>query len=525
MRGGQVYLVDMMYPVIYHCPVARPLRIIYPGAVYHVTSRGNEQKPVFLDDEDRAEFLRILRHVTERYHWICHVYCLMGNHYHLLIETPDGNLSVGMRQLNGVYTQSFNRRHRRVGHLFQGRFKAILVQKESHLLELCRYVVLNPVRAGMVAKPEEWEWSSYVGTSGMEEPHPCLTTDWILAQFGSKETAAQREYRNFVGEWISQGSIWKDVKAQTVLGQEEFMERFGEYVKGYQDIPEIPKAQRFLQRPSLDSLFNDTELHNLLKRNQAIAKAVEEYGYSQREVADHLGMHFTSISRIMKKSHAKKIDLTLTRAVIWDMDGVLVDTGQFHYRAWRRLLSENGRGLTEKEFLESFGIRSVDILRRALGDRSPEELRQLARRKEEYYREEVAGHVQPLPGVRDILRSLHQAGFSQAIASSAPPKNIGLVLESTGIGEYFDAIVSGDEVSAGKPDPEIFLEAARRLGAAPSRCVVIEDAIAGVEAAVAARMRCIAVTNTNPSEKLSQPDLVVKSLEELSADVLENLLQ
>jgi len=156
---------------------------------------------------------------------------------------------------------------------------------------------------------------------------------------------------------------------------------------------------------------------------------------------------------------------------------------------------------------------------------SPEELRQLARRKEEYYREEVAGHVQPLPGVRDILRSLHQAGFSQAIASSAPPKNIGLVLESTGIGEYFDAIVSGDEVSAGKPDPEIFLEAARRLGAAPSRCVVIEDAIAGVEAAVAARMRCIAVTNTNPSEKLSQADLVVKSLEELSADVLENLLQ
>ena len=123
--------------------MARPLRIEYPGAVYHVTSRGNEKKPVFRDDIDRENFLNTLQHVNKRYNWICHAYCLMTNHYHLLIETPDGNLALGMRQLNGVYTQLFNKRHGRTGHLFQGRYKAILIQKDSHLLEVCRYVVLN----------------------------------------------------------------------------------------------------------------------------------------------------------------------------------------------------------------------------------------------------------------------------------------------------------------------------------------------------------------------------------------------
>jgi REP element-mobilizing transposase RayT len=130
--------------------MARPLCIEYPGAVYHVTSRGNEKKPVFKDDHDRENFLNALQHVNRRYNWICHAYGLMTNHYHLLIETPDGNLSIGMRQLNGVYTQLFNKWHGRARHLFQGRYKAILIQKDSHLLEVCRYVVLNPVRAKIV---------------------------------------------------------------------------------------------------------------------------------------------------------------------------------------------------------------------------------------------------------------------------------------------------------------------------------------------------------------------------------------
>lgn len=146
--------------------MAKPLRIEFAGALYHVTSRGNERKAIYFDDQDREKSLDLLEHVCKRFGWICHAYCLMTNHYHLLIETANGDLSKGMRQLNGVYTQYVNRAYVRVGHLFQGRYQAILVQKEDYLLELSRYVVLNPVRAGMVALPGEWEWSSYRATLG-----------------------------------------------------------------------------------------------------------------------------------------------------------------------------------------------------------------------------------------------------------------------------------------------------------------------------------------------------------------------
>ena len=133
--------------------MARPLRIEYSGAIYHVTTRGNERSRIFRSDNDHNLFLMILQKVTERFHWLCHVYCLMDNHYHLVVETPEGNLSAGMRQLNGVYTQASNRINGRVGHIFQGRFSAMLVQKETHLMEACRYVVLNPVRAKVAKTP------------------------------------------------------------------------------------------------------------------------------------------------------------------------------------------------------------------------------------------------------------------------------------------------------------------------------------------------------------------------------------
>jgi hypothetical protein len=224
----------------------------------------------------------------------------MDNHYHLLIETPEGNLSIGMRQLNGVYTQSFNRRHRRVGHLFQGRFKAILVQKDSHLLEACRYVVLNPVRAGKVENPEQWKWSSYLATLGRIKAHPCLTTDWVLRQFGMSRKKTEKGYKEFVRGGIKGRPLWEEVKAQSILGAEDFVEGFIDYVKGHEAIPEIPKAQRFLNRPSLNHLFIGRVLRNMDKRNKKIEEAVERYGYTQREVADHLTMHFTSVSRIMR---------------------------------------------------------------------------------------------------------------------------------------------------------------------------------------------------------------------------------
>jgi putative transposase len=281
--------------------MSRPLRIEYASAVYHITSRGNEKKAVYKDDVDRETFLDTLFQVNKRYNWICHAYCLMNNHYHLIIETPDGNLSAGMRQLNGVYTQTFNKRHKRVGHLFQGRYKAILIQKDSHLLEVCRYVVLNPVRAKAVERPELWKWSSYQGTGGREKPHPCLTTEWILGQFGTTRSIAKEAYQKFVQSGIRQESIWKALRAQSILGKDEFTTTLMDYLRGKRDIPELPKIQRYADRPSLTQIFSGRIVQDIGKRNEKIQEAVQQYGYRQREVADYLDMHFTSISRILRE--------------------------------------------------------------------------------------------------------------------------------------------------------------------------------------------------------------------------------
>jgi putative transposase len=281
--------------------MSRPLRIEYPGAVYHITSRGNEKKLVFKHDQDRENFLNTLQHVNKRYNWTCHAYCLMSNHYHLLIETPDGNLSLGMRQLNGVYTQLFNKRHLRTGHLFQGRFKGILIQKDSHLLEVCRYVVLNPVRARMVESPDAWKWSSYCATTGKEKAHPCLTIDWVLGQFSRTRDKAEKKYRQFVTWGIGQAAIWNAVKGQSILGEDEFVEKLVAHLTRRKDIPEIPKSQRYVNRPGLEKIFTEKVLQTKEKRNKKIAEAVEKYGYTQREVADHLGLYFTSVSRLLKR--------------------------------------------------------------------------------------------------------------------------------------------------------------------------------------------------------------------------------
>jgi len=172
--------------------MARPLRIEYAGALYHVTSRGDRQEAIFDDDQHRTAFLNVLGEVISRFRWRCHAYCLMGNHYHLMIETPEGNLTEGMRQLNGVFTQWSNRRHKRSGHVFQGRYKAILVDRDSYFLELARYIVLNPVRAAMVKHPKQWKWSSYGATSGAAEAPAWLTTEDLLAEFGKRRAAARR---------------------------------------------------------------------------------------------------------------------------------------------------------------------------------------------------------------------------------------------------------------------------------------------------------------------------------------------
>ena len=225
----------------------------------------------------------------------------MDNHYHLVIETPDGNLSKGMRQLNGVYTQAFNRRHHRVGHLFQGRFKGILVQKDSHFLEICRYVVLNPVRAKAVKHPREWVWGSYQATAGQAPISRCLTVDEVLSHFGQRRNAAPEKYREYVSEGIGGLTIWKDLEAQSLLGSKGFAEALKDHVAGKQRLREVPKAQRLMGRVSLKKLFEATGAGKA-KRDWRITEAVYKYGYSQIEVARYLELHYSTVSRLIKSA-------------------------------------------------------------------------------------------------------------------------------------------------------------------------------------------------------------------------------
>ncbi len=212
------------------------------------------------------------------------------------------------------------------------------------------------------------------------------------------------------------------------------------------------------------------------------------------------------------------------KALIWDLDGVIADTAPYHFAAWRELFRELGRDYTKRDFRGNFGRRNDDILSEMLGNLSREELNSLSRRKEELFREKIKGRVKPLPGVLQLLEDASSHGFKMALVSSTPPENIKLILSSLSIERYFGCLVSDQDVRRGKPDPEGFLLAARKLGVPPDRCVVIEDAVAGVEAAKRAGMRCIAVTTTHPRERLTLADLVVDSLEVVSPRVLDSLL-
>ena len=281
--------------------MARPLRIEYPGAVYHLTARGNARMATFLDDADRRRFLALIEEVVGRFKWHCYAYCLMDNHYHLLVETTTCNLSMGMRQINGVYTQYFNRRYDRVGHVFQGRFKSILVERESYLLELCRYVVLNPVRAGIAGRPDDYAWSSYPATAGIEEPPRFLAVHWVLSQFGSDQPTAQQRYRDFVSEGIiGKRQVWEDLKSQCVLGSSKFLAKIAPALKGKAPVHEITRLQRMLLRPSLEELFALAGSSGKQARNELMKKANLEHDYSFSEIGRHLGFHYATVSRIVR---------------------------------------------------------------------------------------------------------------------------------------------------------------------------------------------------------------------------------
>lgn len=280
--------------------MARPLRIEYAGALYHVTSRGDRREEIYLNDQDRLDFLSILQQICERFNWLIHAYCLMDNHYHLLIETPESNLSQGMRQLNGVYTQTHNRNHDRVGHVFQGRFKGILVQKDTYLLELARYIVLNPVRARMVRQARNWPWSSYRATAGEIATPDWLTSEWILAAFGKRKSSAQKKYQEFIAQGKGHPAPWVDLKHQVFLGTEEFVTKLQNKLQADKDLSEIPKSQRRGKPLPIAEYAKQSR-----DRNNAIVSAYRSGGYSMKELGVYFELHYSRISRIIKHAESK----------------------------------------------------------------------------------------------------------------------------------------------------------------------------------------------------------------------------
>ncbi len=211
------------------------------------------------------------------------------------------------------------------------------------------------------------------------------------------------------------------------------------------------------------------------------------------------------------------------RAVIWDMDGVIIDSAEEHRQAWQRLAHEEGVHFSDVDFWSTFGKRDDDIITLVWGTQSPERLQELADRKEAYFRALIRETAAPLPGSIELIRGLHEAGYAQALASSAPVENIQLISDVLGLGHYLTALVSGETVAHGKPAPDIFLKAAGELGIVPTQCLVIEDAVAGVQAAHTAGMRCIAVAGDRDLPGLREAELMVKSLTEVDVERVRSL--
>ena len=296
--------------------MARPLRLEFAHALYHITSRGDRREDIYVDYADREAWLDVLAQVCKRFNWTVHAYCLMSNHYHLLVETPDANLSAGMRQLNGVFTQHVNRRHGRVGHVYQGRFKAIVVQKDAYLIELARYVVLNPVRAGMVADAGDWPWSSYAAMmAAANMPRPdWLATDKLLAYFQTQGSVqpisrqrAQQRYADHVRAGVGLPPIWDDLKNQIFLGNDAFVDKLTAWASSASiKVPirtsalEIPRAQR-RGRPKQLAVY---EKDHAPDRNAAITAAYASGGYTMGQLAEYFGLHYTSVSRIVKQQES-----------------------------------------------------------------------------------------------------------------------------------------------------------------------------------------------------------------------------
>ncbi len=284
--------------------MTRHLRIKIPGGLYHIYTRGIDRRDIFKDDSDREKFLDILENSISDSDWKCYAYCLMNNHYHILIESADGDTSRGMRQLNGVYAQYFNWKHDRVGPLFQSRFRAILVDRENYFLELCRYIVLNPVRAGIVSSPEEYHWSSYRATAGLDNMKTCIDRIAVISRFAEEDESvisARAAYSQFVTYSLEKDIALGEIRGDLILGDREFVESVKDIIKKEKNNLDYPKYQRTACRPDLEELLDPLTVSMKETRNVAVRKAYNEFGYTQSDIAGFLGVHNSTIYRILRK--------------------------------------------------------------------------------------------------------------------------------------------------------------------------------------------------------------------------------
>lgn len=273
--------------------MARPLRIQRPGLTYHVMSRGNGKAKIFLDRQDRLKFLDLLGDIAERHRVSLTAYCQMDNHYHLVLTTEQPNLSLAIRHLNGVYGQWWNRRHRRVGHVFQGRFRAEIVQDSEYLLDVCGYVALNPIRAHMVRQVEQWPWSSYRATVGLEPAPPFLNLQPLLELLDVGVDSARSKFRTFVTEAAEGRRELKRPKpTRSIIGDRTFARAV---LMDLEASREVPRDYTDGRRPSLRRLFCRAARQE--DRSATILEAHMCHQYSLREIADFLGVHYTTIGR------------------------------------------------------------------------------------------------------------------------------------------------------------------------------------------------------------------------------------
>lgn len=278
--------------------MARPLRVEFAGAAYHVTARGAGAEPVFPADEDRERFLEILQRVADRYHLVCYAYCLMNDHYRLLLETPEANLSRAMRQVNGVYGQYFSRRYQKPGPVLGGRFKSQVVEQDVFLLEVARYVVLSPVRAGLVAEPADWRWSSYRATAGEALVPPFLAAEWLLGLLGGQTLPEARErYRPFIREGLEEGEASVEgLERPLILGRPAFEESLRPCLHDSEFSRRIAVEGRRAP-PPLEDLLRESSPRDV--RNSRICEAHCRHGYTMKAIADHLNLHYSTVSRIV----------------------------------------------------------------------------------------------------------------------------------------------------------------------------------------------------------------------------------